>query len=158
MWAAPRADMHERRTPRRPRSRVLAHVPSGTEESKAVRWPPPPPPRPRSGEAAAQSAVPARSGEPAGSPLLLQPPWGGGAKAGEALAPPRRSGVRSHPGLLFRCASRDSLFFLPLLFRYGDMRRQIGFEIRDMWYNLGEYLRLRATGSGVGPVRQRRGT
>lgn len=60
------------------------------------------------------------------------------------------------PGLLFRCASRDSLFFLPLLFRYGDMRRQIGFEIRDMWYNLGEYLRLRATGSGVGPVRQRR--
>lgn len=38
------------------------------------------------------------------------------------------------------------------------MRRQIGFEIRDMWYNLGEYLRLRATGSGVGPVRQRRGT
>lgn len=41
---------------------------------------------------------------------------------------------------------------------YGDMRRQIGFEIRDMWYNLGEYLRLRATGSGVGPVRQRRGT
>lgn len=35
------------------------------------------------------------------------------------------------------------------------MRRQIGFEIRDMWYNLGEYLRLRATGSGVGPVRQR---
>lgn len=59
------------------------------------------------------------------------------------------------PGLPFRCASRDSLCFLPLLFRYGDMRRQIGFEIRDMWYNLGEYLRLRATGSGVGPVRQR---
>lgn len=23
--------------------------------------------------------------------------------------------------------------------RYGDMRRQIGFEIRDMWYNLGKY-------------------
>lgn len=24
--------------------------------------------------------------------------------------------------------------------RYQDMRRQIGFEIRDMWYNLGECL------------------
>lgn len=24
------------------------------------------------------------------------------------------------------------------LLRYGDMRRQIGFEIRDMWYNLGK--------------------
>ena len=23
--------------------------------------------------------------------------------------------------------------------RYQDMRRQIGFEIRDMWYNLGKY-------------------
>uniref|UniRef100_A0A8C9NIC2 Dedicator of cytokinesis 1 n=1 Tax=Serinus canaria TaxID=9135 RepID=A0A8C9NIC2_SERCA len=26
-----------------------------------------------------------------------------------------------------------------ILNKYGDMRRQIGFEIRDMWYNLGKY-------------------
>lgn len=25
-----------------------------------------------------------------------------------------------------------------LLLRYGDMRKTIGFRMRDMWYNLGE--------------------
>ena len=29
-----------------------------------------------------------------------------------------------------------------LCFRYQDMRRQIGFEIRDMWYNLGNFDKL----------------
>lgn len=29
---------------------------------------------------------------------------------------------------------------LPLL-RYGDMRKTIGFKMKDMWYNLGELLR-----------------
>lgn len=29
-----------------------------------------------------------------------------------------------------------------LLPRYGDMRKEIGFRIRDMWYNLGESLAL----------------
>lgn len=29
-----------------------------------------------------------------------------------------------------------------LLPRYGDMRKEIGFRIRDMWYNLGECLTL----------------
>lgn len=31
----------------------------------------------------------------------------------------------------------NCITFFPLCFRYQDMRRQIGFEIRDMWYNLG---------------------
>ncbi len=31
-----------------------------------------------------------------------------------------------------------SHIFIFLFYRYQDMRRQIGFEIRDMWYNLGE--------------------
>lgn len=25
------------------------------------------------------------------------------------------------------------------VFRYGDMRREMGFEIRSMWYNLGQH-------------------
>lgn len=31
------------------------------------------------------------------------------------------------------------LFFYILFSRYGDMRKEIGFKIRDMWYNLGEF-------------------
>jgi len=41
-----------------------------------------------------------------------------------------------------RCFCISVFFFLIVglfsFLRYGDMRRQIGFEIRDMWYNLGK--------------------
>ncbi|XP_019509731.1 PREDICTED: dedicator of cytokinesis protein 1 [Hipposideros armiger] len=45
----------------------------------------------------------------------------------------------------------DLVFFLSLLFRYGDMRRQIGFEIRDMWYNLGQH-KIKFIPEMVGPI------
>lgn len=70
-----------------------------------------------------------------------------------------------YPGLILTCPESDRALFPFLPFRYGDMRRQIGFEIRDMWYNLGESPRSRPSGDGlpsevgggVGPVRQRWG-
>ncbi|RMC11256.1 hypothetical protein DUI87_11374 [Hirundo rustica rustica] len=34
---------------------------------------------------------------------------------------------------------------------YGDMRRQIGFEIRDMWYNLGQH-KIKFIPEMVGPI------
>uniref|UniRef100_A0A8C0VDE7 Dedicator of cytokinesis 1 n=1 Tax=Cyanistes caeruleus TaxID=156563 RepID=A0A8C0VDE7_CYACU len=35
--------------------------------------------------------------------------------------------------------------------QYGDMRRQIGFEIRDMWYNLGQH-KIKFIPEMVGPI------
>ncbi|XP_042193007.1 dedicator of cytokinesis protein 1 isoform X3 [Callorhinchus milii] len=35
--------------------------------------------------------------------------------------------------------------------KYGDMRRQIGFEIRDMWYNLGQH-KIKFIPEMVGPI------
>uniref|UniRef100_A0A8C8BE51 Dedicator of cytokinesis 1 n=1 Tax=Otus sunia TaxID=257818 RepID=A0A8C8BE51_9STRI len=45
-------------------------------------------------------------------------------------------------------------FLMVVLFsflRYGDMRRQIGFEIRDMWYNLGQH-KIKFIPEMVGPI------
>lgn len=39
----------------------------------------------------------------------------------------------------FSVQASFSFFFLTLFSRYGDMRKEIGFKIRDMWYNLGEF-------------------
>lgn len=33
----------------------------------------------------------------------------------------------------------SSSFATAFYCRYGDMRKEIGFKIRDMWYNLGEF-------------------
>uniref|UniRef100_A0AAQ5XA27 Dedicator of cytokinesis 1 n=1 Tax=Amphiprion ocellaris TaxID=80972 RepID=A0AAQ5XA27_AMPOC len=44
-----------------------------------------------------------------------------------------------------------SCIFPCLYFRYQDMRRQIGFEIRDMWYNLGPH-KIRFIPEMVGPI------
>uniref|UniRef100_A0A8C0IUV5 Dedicator of cytokinesis 1 n=1 Tax=Chelonoidis abingdonii TaxID=106734 RepID=A0A8C0IUV5_CHEAB len=38
-----------------------------------------------------------------------------------------------------------------ILNKYGDMRRQIGFEIRDMWYNLGQH-KIKFIPEMVGPM------
>uniref|UniRef100_A0A4X2MCY3 Dedicator of cytokinesis 1 n=1 Tax=Vombatus ursinus TaxID=29139 RepID=A0A4X2MCY3_VOMUR len=38
-----------------------------------------------------------------------------------------------------------------ILNKYGDMRRQIGFEIRDMWYNLGQH-KIKFIPEMVGPI------
>ncbi|KAG8517475.1 Dedicator of cytokinesis protein 1, partial [Galemys pyrenaicus] len=38
-----------------------------------------------------------------------------------------------------------------ILSKYGDMRRQIGFEIRDMWYNLGQH-KIKFIPEMVGPI------
>uniref|UniRef100_A0A8C1WBH2 Dedicator of cytokinesis 1 n=1 Tax=Cyprinus carpio TaxID=7962 RepID=A0A8C1WBH2_CYPCA len=44
-----------------------------------------------------------------------------------------------------------SYIFIFLFYRYQDMRRQIGFEIRDMWYNLGPH-KIKFIPEMVGPV------
>lgn len=38
-----------------------------------------------------------------------------------------------------------------IISKYGDMRRQIGFEIRDMWYNLGQH-KIKFIPEMVGPI------
>lgn len=39
-------------------------------------------------------------------------------------------------------STADLSLVYDLLPRYGDMRKEIGFRIRDMWYNLGECMTL----------------
>ncbi|KAL6045071.1 hypothetical protein STEG23_033695, partial [Scotinomys teguina] len=46
----------------------------------------------------------------------------------------------------FSSAKRAKIFN-----KYGDMRRQIGFEIRDMWYNLGQH-KIKFIPEMVGPI------
>ncbi|NXQ26470.1 DOCK5 protein, partial [Alaudala cheleensis] len=36
--------------------------------------------------------------------------------------------------------------------KYGDMRKEIGFKIRDMWYNLGEFLKNSLYSSSQAPL------
>ncbi|MXQ94398.1 hypothetical protein E5288_WYG001169 [Bos mutus] len=43
------------------------------------------------------------------------------------------------------------LSFTSISALYGDMRRQIGFEIRDMWYNLGQH-KIKFIPEMVGPI------
>lgn len=62
------------------------------------------------------------------------------------LSDGRRGRTYKYPGLILTCPESDRALFPFLPFRYGDMRRQIGFEIRDMWYNLGESPRSRPSG------------
>lgn len=44
--------------------------------------------------------------------------------------------------LIYGLISTADLFLVDDLPRYGDMRKEIGFRIRDMWYNLGECMTL----------------
>ncbi|KAK2519517.1 hypothetical protein Q9233_011943 [Columba guinea] len=44
-------------------------------------------------------------------------------------------------------SAKKQMYFV----RYGDMRRQIGFEIRDMWYNLGQH-KIKFIPEMVGPI------
>ncbi|XP_034517135.1 dedicator of cytokinesis protein 5 isoform X1 [Ailuropoda melanoleuca] len=46
---------------------------------------------------------------------------------------------------------KKSFLVYDLLPRYGDMRKEIGFRIRDMWYNLGPH-KIKFIPSMVGPI------
>lgn len=48
-------------------------------------------------------------------------------------------------GLIIFISTSDLSLVYDLLPRYGDMRKEIGFRIRDMWYNLGECMTLTRT-------------
>lgn len=99
-----------------------------------------------------------------GENTQIQPGWGGIAQSSRAAALRKselsgnsalrtlQSPGRVSHGHLWLCHSplqqhsRDHFNAWPLSSlpftassRYGDMRKEIGFKIRDMWYNLGEF-------------------